>query len=205
MKYPLSLLFAASLSVSPWVAAEVYVTPFAGYSFAASSLDANRDGLDTNGSVSAEESSHYGIILGTTTNHPGNMYVLYSSQSTDLIAGGNFSNERVTSLKLDYAHVGGSLYFPRGDFLPYVTASMGLTQMRPGDDYSDETRFSLGLGVGAEYRLGERLALVADIRAFATFIDSENSLFCDANNCLWQVNADLMWQGQANVGVSFRF
>jgi opacity protein-like surface antigen len=203
MNTPARVVLAALCLAPALASADVYVTPFAGYSFAASSLDASKD--DSLGSVSAEESSHYGIMLGTTTRHPGNMYVLYSSQSTDLKAGGAFSNQRVTSLKLDYAHVGGSLYFPKGNFLPYVTASMGLTQMRPGDDYSNETRFSLGLGTGVEYRLGDNLALIADVRAFATFIDSENDLFCDASNCIWKVNADLMWQGQANVGVSFRF
>lgn len=204
MKYPASVLAAALLMV-PVAQAEMYLTPFVGYSFAASDLDASKTGLDTPGSVSADESSHYGIIFGTTTNHPGNMYVLYSSQRTDLLAGGAFSNERVTSLDIDYAHVGGSLYFPKGDLMPYVTASMGLTQMRPGDNYSDETRFSMGFGAGLEYRLAANVALVGDVRAYATFIDSKNDLFCDANNCLWQVEADVMWQGQANFGVSIRF
>ncbi|QSX30697.1 porin family protein [Shewanella cyperi] len=195
------------LLVVPLASAEVFVTPFGGYSFGASGLDANltRDNQSISGDIQAEESSHYGIMLGVLTRHPGNIYLLYSNQNTQLKSGGDFSNQRITSLQLDYAHLGGSLYFPVGDFHPYVSATAGLTQMRPGDDFSNETRFSMGLGIGAEYRLGDNLALLAEMRGFATFINGDNDVFCSADNCVWRIESDLMWQGQANLGLSFRF
>ena len=60
-------------------------------------------------------------MLGFTTKDPGNVYLLYSHQSTDLRASGNFSPNIISKMDVDYFHVGGSLYFPVENVKPYVT------------------------------------------------------------------------------------
>lgn len=198
------LLLFGSLGAFP-VTAEIYVAPFGGYSFGASEFDISTSVSDESGKGKLAESEHYGLMLGITTKDPGNVYLLYSHQATDLRAGDNFSPDVLTSMDVDYFHVGGSLYFPNKSIKPYVTTSVGLTHMRPGGGYANETRFSMAIGGGIAYQASQSLALFAEVKGYATFINADNALFCDAGGCLWNIQADIMWQGQANIGASFAF
>ncbi|RTR40872.1 porin family protein [Shewanella canadensis] len=202
---PFSVLVAASVFVTTPAMAEVFVAPYGGYSFGASEFTISADNTNDQGSLKISESDHYGFMAGVTTKDPGNIYFLYSHQGTELRSGGNFSPNIITDLNVDYFHLGGSLFFPNGNFKPYVTASLGLTQMRPGDNYSTESRFSMGFGAGIEYQMTDAFSLFADARGYATFVNSSSALFCDGGNCLWSISSDIMWQGQANLGVKLKF
>ncbi|ABV35582.1 conserved hypothetical protein [Shewanella sediminis HAW-EB3] len=202
---PISALIAASALISTQAMAEVFVAPFGGYSFGASDFSITDEKTDELGSLKISESNHYGFMAGVTTKDPGDIYFLYSHQGTELRSGGSFSPNVITDLNVDYFHLGGSLYFPNGNLKPYVTASLGLTQMRPGDNYSTESRFSMGFGAGIEYQMTEAFSLFADARGYATFVNSSSALFCDGGDCLWSISSDIMWQGQANLGVKLKF
>lgn len=200
-----AMLAGSSGLFSTSALAEVFVAPFAGYSFAASEFDVTQTETDEQGNVKIAESANYGVMFGVTTKDPGNIYFLYSSQSTDLRSGGNFSPDSITDLTVDYFHIGGSLFFPNGNLKPYVTASVGMTNMRPSGDYSNESRFSMGFGAGLEYEVTPAVSLFADARGYATFVSSDNALFCDGGQCVWNIHADIMWQGQVNAGVKLTF
>lgn len=206
MKYIKSLFVVASLLpvVSLSANADMFIAPYGGYSLGGNQFDIDDEAGESSGEAKIEESSHYGIMLGMGTKDPGNIYLLFSRQSSDLKSGGLFNPDVLAPLDLDYIHLGGTLYFPQGDINPYITASAGITRMMP-DGWSNETRFSMGIGGGAEYHISPNWALFADVRGFATFIDNESSLFCDAEQCLWHVSADVIWQAQANIGVKFSF
>lgn len=73
------------------------------------------------------------------------------------------------------------------------------------DGWSTETRFSMGIGGGVEYKVTSHLGLFADVRGYATFIDSDSSLFCNEDECLWHITSDVMWQVQANLGIKVSF
>lgn len=207
--FVIASLLPATLALPLEANTDMFIAPYGGYSFGGgqfeiNQLDDNNQETDNTQEIGVEESSHYGFMLGIGTNDPGNIYLLYSRQSSELRSGGLFTPDFLTSLDLDYIHLGGTLYFPSGDLLPYVTASAGVTRMMP-DDWSTETRFSMGIGGGVEYSLTSNFALFADIRGYATFIDSDNTLFCNENECLWHVTSDLMWQAQANLGLKISF
>ena len=185
--------------------AEVYVAPFGGYSFGASEFDIYSTQDEDSGNVKVSESENYGVMLGFTTKDPGNVYLLYSHQSTELRASGNFSPDVITKMDVDYFHIGGTLYFPVKSLKPYVTTSAGLTQLRPSGAYANETRFSVAIGGGIEYQASSALSLFAEVKGYATFINADNELFCSGQGCIWNIQTDIMWQGQANIGASFKF
>lgn len=196
----LATLFRPELAI-----AEVFIAPFSGYSFGASEFSATNADTSEQGSVQITEAQHVGFMVGVTTPDPGNIYFLYSHQASELKSSGNFSSNKLTDLDTDYFHLGGSLFFPQGNFRPYITTSVGLTQMRPNDDYSNETNFSMAVGGGIAYQLTEKFSVLADVRAYATFINSTQSLFCNNGNCRWNIQSDVMWQSQANFGVMLTF
>ncbi|QUM78503.1 outer membrane beta-barrel protein [Moritella sp. 24] len=185
--------------------AEVFIAPFGGYGFGTSDFSTIDVNTQEESAVKIAESGYWGVMAGVTTPDPGSIYLLYSHQSTEFSIGDNLNQAEVTDLATDYLHLGGALYFPQGKFRPYITTSVGLTQMRPGGSFSNETHFSMGVGGGAEYQLTPRFALFADVRGYATFIGSSQSLFCSGGNCKWLVDAELMWQGQVNMGAKLTF
>lgn len=203
-KFVIVRVAITSLVLAMPLQAEVFVAPFGGYSLGGGQFDVNQTTMGTKANVNIEESSHYGIMLAITTNDPGNMYLLYSHQASELRSGGLFSPDLITALNVDYLHLGGTLYFPRGAVRPYVTASAGVTRMMP-DGWSSESRFSMGIGGGVDYQISNTVGLFADMRGYATFIDSDSSLFCNGSECLWRMTSDVMWQVQANMGLRVSF
>lgn len=205
MKHCYLMVAVVAAGMSQVQATELFVAPFGGYSFAASELDVLETETEDSGTLKVAESANYGVMLGFNTKDPGNVYFLYSRQDSDLRTGGNFSDQVVTDITVDYFHVGGTLFFPNGDFKPYVTASLGLTHMSPTGQYSNESRFSIGFGGGIEYVVAPSVSLFADVRGYGTFMSSDSSLFCSDGFCKWTIDAETMWQGQANAGIKFTF
>ncbi|MBY5922388.1 outer membrane beta-barrel protein [Ferrimonas balearica] len=206
---PLGLM--VSLVAAPAMADRTYfIAPMYGYT-AGGTLDVTEKITDENGFTSREtigelkfdDDSHYGLMLGLETADPGNIYLFYSKQQS-VFKEGSFAPTSGIDVDVAYYHLGGSLYYPRGDFRPYVTASVGATHIKPQETFSSETFFSLGLGLGAEYLLFEHLALTADYRAMFTAINNSTSLVCD-EGCTVRVEADTMIQSQFNVGLRVRF
>ena len=200
-----NLLSICALIHSAIAAAEVFVAPFGGYGFGSSDFSTTDSSTAEESAIKIAESGHWGVMAGVTTPDPGSIYLLYSHQSTEFTIGDNLNQSVTTDLATDYLHIGGVLYFPQGKFRPYITTSAGLTQMRPGDGFSNETHFSMAIGGGAEYQLTSNFSLFTDVRGYATFISSSQSLFCNSGNCKWLVDAELMWQGQINMGAKLTF
>lgn len=196
-------LIAGCLTVSVPSHADVFIAPFGGYSFGGNGLEVLVSD-ETTTDLEMNEGGSAGLMLGITTNDPGNIYLLFSRHNTDLRQG-LLSSEVLTDLDVNYFHLGGTLYFPNGHFKPYITASAGLTQLRPDKQYSSETNFSMGFGGGVAYELTDNVSLFADIRGYATFVNSTGGLFCNETRCVWQIEGDLMWQGQTNIGVAVAF
>lgn len=184
---------------------DFFIGGFSGYSFGSSDMDLETNEGDSS-SLKISDSNHFGFIAGVETDDPGDIYFLYSRQSTDLRTGNSEIETPFAHLDVDYYHLGGSLYFPKDKLRPYVTASLGMTNLRPNDsaNYDNESNFSLGFGAGLEYQFTERFSAFADLRGFATFINSSSSLFC-SGGCIVNISADLMWQGQGNLGVKVKF
>lgn len=198
------VLICALVNIKVAVAA-VFVAPFGGYSFGSSELSAtDNDGVEQS-RINFAESNHWGMMAGVTTVDPGSIYLLYSHQPSQLKVTSNLNQAVITNMDVDYLHIGGALYFPQGNFRPYITTSAGLTQMRPYGGFSNETHFSIGIGGGSEYQITPRLSVFADVRGYVIFISRTQSLFCNNGNCTWFVDAELMWQGQINVGAKLLF
>ncbi|QUN06593.1 outer membrane beta-barrel protein [Shewanella yunxiaonensis] len=182
----------------------LYVTPFGGYSFGGQGVDVNSTDYYNRGK--AEDSAHYGVIVGLTVSPLANSYVLYSHQQTDLIQQVNSVDQRLDEFSVDYWHTGGTLYFSRSDFRPYMTGSFGLTRLKPAQSLDASNYFSMSFGVGAQLLLTDNLALMTEIRGFATFVGNNNGYDCEqSQQCAWYYSGDAVWQGQANIGLTLQF
>ncbi len=109
-------------------------------------------------------------------------------------------------IKVIYLHAGG-IYFVDGPIGPgpYVVGGLGATLYRPGSSgYSDEVRPSANLGIGYQVALAQRFALRLEARGYVTLFNSSGGLFC-SGGCVFRIKADTVAQGEAQLGLSYRF
>ncbi len=108
-------------------------------------------------------------------------------------------------LDITHLHFTGTSYYPTGNFEPFVLAGLGVGFYSPADSaLDDETRFSMQVGAGANYRLGENLLLRFDVRWLPTFFNGSGSVFC-SGGCTVRLSSDTYSQVQVNAGLMFRF
>lgn len=109
-------------------------------------------------------------------------------------------------MRVVYLQVGGTNFLDgpigRG---PYLVGGLGATWFQPASSgYGAELRPSLNLGIGYEAALADRLALRAEARGYATIVDSSGGLFC-SGGCVFKIKGDVVLQGEALLGLSYRF
>lgn len=110
-----------------------------------------------------------------------------------------------TALDVTHVHFTAMSYYPQGKLEPFVLAGVGAGFFAPEDDsLKDVTRFSMQIGAGANYRLGESVLLRIDLRWIPTFMDSDGTVFCNGG-CTIAVKSDVYSQFQVNTGLVFRF
>jgi len=110
------------------------------------------------------------------------------------------------SMRVVYLQFGGTNYFDgtigQG---PYVVGGIGASLFQPGSSgYGDVVRPSMNLGIGYQAALGERLALRLEARGYVTLVNSSGGLFC-SGGCVLKIKADTVSQGEAQLGLAYRF
>ena len=72
-------------------------------------------------------------------------------------------------------------------------------------DVGTDTQPSIGLGGGAQWMPNEHFGLRADFRGFITFTGSGSTTIACGGGCVATYRGTVMLQGEASIGVVFRF
>lgn len=133
-----------------------------------------------------------------------NVQLFASGQRSTLQLAG--ANPGSVDLGLYYLHLGGSNFFEgRAGQGGYVAGGLGATLMSPsGAGLGSEVRPSMSLAIGYEHAFNPSLALRAELRGYATLINSSGGFFC-SGGCVVTLSGDALLQAAALVGVSLRF
>ena len=206
------LCIAACLAVAmvmsrPVRAADLEITPFAGYT-----MGGDFTVTETGQSLSFDDTSSYGIMLdfkqaGDEKSGESWIELYYSRQQTKLKADqGPFVGTPLFDVNVEYYHIGGTYGQATGKVKPFVVGTLGATHMVPkGDGLHSETKFLLSLGGGVKLYLTEHVGIRLDARWFGTFFNGSGSAFCSSGACLINVQGDVLSQFVANAGVVLAF
>ena len=204
------LVSLLTLPAMPAVAADdgyrYELTPFVSQRFGGTFED-----RDTGDDFELDDSSAYGFIFGFPWDYNTQFEVYYSHQDTDLDDAGFISSGNPVGVELDTLQIGGTYFFePRGDTVPFFSATLGGTKIKPdAPGTKSDTVLSFGVGGGWKFFNSERIGVRLEGRFNGILIDSNSDIFCASgpggSGCLINTKGEILWQFEAQAGVIFRF
>ena len=178
------------------------LTPMWGYAF-----DGEFEDEETGEKIKIEDESTLGFRLAYDYEVNSQIEFLYSHQETELSTGHLFPTETLYDLDVDYYHIGGSLFWGRGnEWEPHFTGTMGLAHFNPEDSGVDSLiRFSMGFGGGVRYFPVKQVGLYTGVRGLVTFVNSDVKVYSGSRGSYAIIRADDEWQFQVYAGLIFVF
>ena len=182
------------------------VTPFGGYRIGGSFDVEDDQGFELT-SADLDDDVSWGVDLALYRDPRGFYELLYSRQETQFDAGK--SELDGVDITTEYFHFGGTLIFDYEPWLqPYLSLTLGLTRF-DAEDFGSEWKFSSSLGLGWRLPVNDNLAVLVGVRGYGTVIESDTEFLCQTGNgrgtCLVRSDGDILFQGEALIGVAFRF
>jgi opacity protein-like surface antigen len=181
------------------VSAGIEITPMAGYR-----IGGEFNQVDKNAKLKFDETESYGFVIDFDQSKYKQITVLYSRQTTSLRSSDSLETNPLTDVDIEYYHIGGNQIWIRDKMRPFFGATVGATHFN-AHGRNSTTKFSFSLGGGVKFFVTERFALMAGVRGYGTFFDGSSSLFCGPNGCLASASGSLLFQFEANAGVTLRF
>jgi hypothetical protein len=182
------------------------VTPMVGYRAGGEFDDVDPEAT-SEGSLDLDDGATFGIDLGLYRDSHSFYEILYSRQESGI----DSSDPSIGSVDVaaEYLHFGGTLLFADEYwFVPWLSLTIGATRLDPDGGFDSETEFSGSLGGGVRMPFNERVSANVGVRGYVTLLDSDTAIFCTGSgdlNCLVRTSGSTFFQGEAFVGLSFRF
>ncbi|NQY37938.1 MAG: hypothetical protein HRT37_23920 [Alteromonadaceae bacterium] len=191
----LSALMMPTLSSAETPALKGYeITPFIGKMFSP-----KLDG-DNGSELSVDSDPNFGIAFAWQDNQNGQGQLLLN------FARHNFDSDVTNqqhSFDVIYAHFNGIAQYRQHHYV--TTISLGLGGAYFKTDENETFSPSVTAALGTRYEYSPNLALVTEIRAYASLIDDNDDSFCKNEVCSAQFS-DAMWvETSLNVGFAYRF
>ncbi|PCI52484.1 MAG: hypothetical protein COB45_12745 [Gammaproteobacteria bacterium] len=199
----LCLLFI-SIAASANENSNVEITPFIGYRFGGD-FDAMNDTTELTTNIKLNEDTSYGFLLAWDYDRKrqGELLVSHYTSQFSQRVNALASND---NLAITYVHIGGNVPISDGVVPLFVTGGLGLTHFSPDDSLlSNETRFSLNVGLATKILVSEQISLRFGGRIYATFFNSDSQIFCNEAHCAISISSDLWLQSEVNAGITFSF
>lgn len=181
--------------LTPAYAQDYEITPYIGWRTSSSLEDA-----ETGETIDLKETDSFGIILSMKKNQDTNYDFLFSRQNTELK-----SSTVTESLRIDYYHLGGTIFYDYDKLHPFVSGGLGATHISPANDaFSSETKFSLSVGGGLKFPLTQNVGLRLEARGYGTVVSSGGTIMC-SGGCVAKFTGSLYMQFEALAGLSIAF
>ncbi len=182
------------------------LTPFAGYRWGGTLY--SNTGL-FNQDVDLESSANFGVSLGIPIGGNLKVELLADHSNTNLTTsnGAIFGhNNRVGKIDVNYFQAGLQIPFSTGrGAVPFVVVSAGVANLDPKvAGASSANRFSASAGIGVKVPINRNAGFRIEGRGFYTSTNNSNDN-CHGGCYGYYSNRDYLYQGEANIGIYFKF
>jgi hypothetical protein len=182
------------------------VTPLVGYRMGGEFEEVDTE-TGTGDTLDLDDGSSFGVDLGLYRDSNSFYEVLYTRQESGI----DSPDPAIGSVDVatEYLHFGGTLLFPDEYwYVPWLSLTVGATRLNPDGGFDSETEFSASLGGGVRLPFNERVSATLGVRGYVTLVDSDTAIFCVGSgdlNCLVKTSGSTFFQGEAFLGLNFRF
>jgi len=181
------------------------IEPFVGYRWGGTifSDTTNLYGHD----VDLESSAAVGVNFGIPTGVNGMKVELMVNHQSTTVGNGSGSlfgsGNHLGDFGVTYYHAGLLIPFSQSrSTTPFVIVSAGMANLDPKmSGVSSSNKFSASAGVGVKVPISPAMSIRGEIRGYFTAVGSNDG----CSHCGYGYNDKNFYQGEANLGLNFRF
>ena len=190
-----SALFCAQLFTVNLQAFELEVTAMVGQTFSPDL--ASSDGTNT---FASTDEQNVALAFSWQDSPTGQGQILFNYISRDFTDDIDQSTHSFDTL---YTHFNGVAFFKEKNHITTVGIGIGATYF--SSDFDEVIYPSLTVSVGTRYEFSNSLALITELRGYATLTDDNDTLFCQNDNCLAHFNNAVWFDSQISIGLAYSF
>ena len=153
-----------------------------------------------NDTISVSTGTNIGIGIAWQDTPTGQGQVLINYVSHDFTSD---VDQKEQSLDILYTHFNGIAQFRQQNYL--TTLSLGIGGAYFQGDYDEELYASATVAIGTQYKLDDNFSFVTELRGYATLVDDEDTLFCQAEQCYAKFEDSLFMEANISIGVAYKF
>tara|TARA_R110001592_G_scaffold13715_7_gene62585 strand:- start:2135 stop:2689 length:555 start_codon:yes stop_codon:yes gene_type:complete len=176
-------------------ARDIEITPFIGQMFSADLIN-SQNGTD----LVVTDDKNYGLAIAWQDSPNGQGQILLNTVSHDFISS---SDQQEHSFDITYLHFSGVTQLKQQNYVTTISLGIGATYFET--DSKDEIYPSLTMAFGTRYELSKNIALVTELRGYASYIEEDNQLFCQETICHALLEDGLWLDGSISVGLAIKF
>lgn len=153
-----------------------------------------------NNDISVDSGSNIAIGLAWQADVNGQGQILLNRVSHDFTG----ENAIKSSLDVTYAHFNGVALFRQQNYV--TTMSLGLGGAYFDAEHGGEELYpSASISFGTRYEFSNNMAIVTELRAYASLIDEDDNLFCSQDICGANFEDSLWIDSTISVGIAIKF
>jgi hypothetical protein len=176
-------------------ARDIEITPFIGKMFSADLIN-SQNGTD----LVVTDDKNYGLAIAWQDSPNGQGQILLNTVSHDFISSSDLQEH---SFDITYLHFSGVTQLKQQNYVTTISLGIGATYFET--DSKDEIYPSLTMAFGTRYKLSKNVALVTELRGYASYIEEDNQLFCQESICHALIEDGLWLDGSISVGLAIKF
>ncbi|MBA6251968.1 hypothetical protein [Colwellia sp. MB3u-55] len=176
-------------------ARDIEITPFIGKMFSADLIN-SQNGTD----LVVTDDKNYGLAIAWQDSPNGQGQILLNTVSHDFISSSDLQEH---SFDITYLHFSGVTQLKQQNYVTTISLGIGATYFET--DSKDEIYPSLTMAFGTRYELSKYVALVTELRGYASYIEEDNQLFCQESICHALIEDGLWLDGSISVGLAIKF
>ncbi|AOW77790.1 hypothetical protein A3Q34_13610 [Colwellia sp. PAMC 20917] len=191
------LLINSVLLLLPFTshARDIEITPFIGQMFSADLIN-SQNGTD----LVVTDDKNYGLAIAWQDSPNGQGQILLNTVSHDFVSSSDLQEQ---SFDITYLHFSGVTQLKQQNYVTTISLGIGATYFET--DSKDEIYPSLTMAFGTRYELSKNVALVTELRGYASYIEEDNQLFCQESICHALLEDGLWLDGSISVGLAIKF
>ncbi len=189
----LSFCTVAMVQAAPQTKFEI--TPFVGQMFSSDLQEATG-----NDKISVDSGTNFGIGFAWQDSPKGQGQILVNAVSHNF---SNANDDGSHKLNIVYAHFNGIAQFRQQAYV--TTISLGLGGAYFDAEEATDLAPSATAAIGTRYEFSNNLALVTELRSYASLVDEEENVFCDNDVCSAKFDGSIWLETSLSVGIAYSF